>query len=251
MGVLEDYESKLEILTAIEKHKIKIPHHIPVDVYIQEADSLYHWCRVDKEPLTGAGLSWELVEDLPVRIGALVEAEARWNVERNTRKESEKKWTEQSPIAYDLRDRILTDFRLAFRKSPDLLAGVRRIAKGHTHANMIQGLNDLSVLGGGNRELLTAIRFDMSLLDRAAQASGDLASLLGETTRCREEYDGSKRIRDQAYTHLKEGVDEICVHGKHVFRRDKERFHGYRSNYVRRTRKKSAPKPDAPEAEKS
>ena len=250
MGVRKDYQEKQDVIKAIENDQIKTPHHIPVAVYIQEADLLYHWCQADKEALTNVGLSWELVQDLPVRIGALVEAEAQWHVERNTTKEAEKKWTSQSPIAYGLRNRLLKDFRFAFRMRDDLLAAVRHIAKGHTHADMIQDLNDLSVLGKANRELLAAIRFDMSLLDEAAQTAAELASLLAETNSCKLEYDKAKKIRDQAYTHLKEAVDEICVHGKYVFRNNKERYIGYRSHYIRQKRSNRASKSDAPGAEK-
>ena len=39
---------------------------------------------------------------------------------------------------------------------------------------MIQDLNDLSYLGRTNRPLLEAIRFDMSLLEKAAQTSTDM-----------------------------------------------------------------------------
>jgi hypothetical protein len=137
-----------------------------------------------------------------------------------------------------------------FRLPDDLLAAVRYIAKGHTHADMIQDLNNLSVLGEANQELLTAIRFDMSLLDKAAQTAHELASLLAETNSCRLEYDKAKKIRDQAYTHLKEAVDEICGHGKYVFRDNKERYIGYRSHYIRQKRSKRASKSDAPEAKK-
>ncbi|MCX6580051.1 MAG: hypothetical protein NT166_07690 [Candidatus Aminicenantes bacterium] len=42
-----------------------------------------------------------------------------------------------------------------------------------------------------------------------------------------------KRIRDQAYTYLKEAVDEIRRTGQYVFRRNKERYIGYISMHLR------------------
>ena len=47
---------------------------MPVDVYLQEAENLYHWCQDDEAQLTGAGLAWNLVQEIPVRAGALREA---------------------------------------------------------------------------------------------------------------------------------------------------------------------------------
>ena len=47
-----------------------------VSHYIQEAENLHAWCRQDKEALSAAGLDWIQVDDLPVRAGALREAES-------------------------------------------------------------------------------------------------------------------------------------------------------------------------------
>ncbi|MGD2086544.1 MAG: hypothetical protein PVH61_10205 [Candidatus Aminicenantes bacterium] len=52
------------------------------------------------------------------------------------------------------------------------------------------------------------------------------------------EYSKAKKIRDQAYTHLKEAVDEIRLFGQYVFRQNKDRFIGYRSNYIRQLKSK-------------
>jgi hypothetical protein len=238
MGTREDYEMKLDMIKAIPDGKIKTPHHIPVSVYIQEANTLYHWCRADKEALTAVGLSGELIEDLPVRMGALIHAESSWYVQRNTWEEAAEKWAKESPLAYDLRDRLLQAFSFAFRKHPDLLKTVKAIAKGKRHAGMIQGLNDLAVLGKNNPGLLAAIHFDVSLLDKAAQTADEMAPLLSAVTSNRTEYSEAKKIRDQAYTHLKEAVDEIREYGKYVFRKNKERFTGYASNHIRTQNKK-------------
>jgi hypothetical protein len=238
MGDREDYEKKLKVITAIADNQIKTPHHIPVSVYIQEANTLYHWCRADKEALTAVGLSGELIEDLPVRMGALIHAESSWYVQRNTWEAAAREWAKQSPPAYDLRDRLLKAFRFAFRRHPDLLKTVKFIAKGKTHASMIQGLNDLAVLGKNNPGLLEAIHFDGSLLDKAAQTADEMAPLLAAVNSNKARYSEAKKIRDQAYTHLKEAVDEIREYGKYVFRKNKERFTGYASNHIRTQNKK-------------
>ena len=73
MGNREYYEKKLEVISTIEDSRIKKPHHIPVSVYIKEADTLYHRALQDKEELVAAGVARELIEDLPQRRGALIE----------------------------------------------------------------------------------------------------------------------------------------------------------------------------------
>lgn len=124
------------------------------------------------------GLAWELVEDLPVRLEALAEAEALWYTQWLGRKEISSEWDSLSSIAYELRNRLLADFRFAFRDHPGLLKMLKSNPDRKNHPTMIQDLNDLSVLGRANRQLLEAIRFDMSLLETAAQTSMDMTFLL-------------------------------------------------------------------------
>ena len=52
-------------------------------VYIEEADTLCHRALQDKNELVAAGVSRELIEDLPQRLGALIEAEKKWQKELN------------------------------------------------------------------------------------------------------------------------------------------------------------------------
>jgi hypothetical protein len=234
MGNLEDYEKKLDVINRMADSRIKIPHHIPVSVFIQEANDLYQWALEDKVVLVDSGLSWDLVEDLPSRCGALIEAEARWQTQHNTTKPLSLEWNQRSPLAYDLRDRLLRNFRFAFREHPSLMATVREISKGRTHPDMIQDLNDLGNLGKAYPQLLETIRFDMSLLDKALQTSKEMAELLAGATKERMEPETMKKIRDKFYTHLKEAVDKIRSHGQFVFRGNKDRFICYRSSYMRK-----------------
>jgi hypothetical protein len=217
-----------------------------VNVYIQEAKNLYQWCLDDKETLTAVGLNWEFVTDLPARAGALAEAESRWNKQRFAGKKWAKKWQKESPIAYELRSEILECFRFAFRKDDELLRKVAHFAEGEGHANMIQCLNDLAGLGRNNQMLLKKINFDMTLLDRAADTSKRMASLLAEATNEREEHSDGKKIRDRAYTHLKESIDEIYEHGQFALRQDDDRRRGYRSNYMYERRKRYEGKAPSP-----
>ena len=244
MSTKEDYEAKFGIITAIPDDQIRTPDNIPVDVYVQEAENLYHWCQDDREVLTAKGLNWALVDDLPIRCGALREAESLWNKERFTREEAEKQWKEKSPLAYELRNTLLHHFRFAYRNDEVLLGRVKAIAEGNTNADMIQDLNDLSVLGQANLEPLVAINFDMSFLDQAAPTADEMATILAAATGDRIDTSESKKIRDQAYTHLKEVVDEVYNYGKYVFWQDDERLKGYRSHYLRRIRTRSASTPE-------
>ncbi len=238
MSNLENYTQKLEEIQAIPDGEIKSPTNIPVDVFLQEAENLYHWCREDKDDLTARGLDWELVNDVPIRCGALREAQSRWITTRFSHEEAEKLWVEESPLAYDMRNELLHTYRFAYRKQGDLLGRVNTIADGYGHADMIQDLNDLSVLGRDNPEPLQSINYDMTLLDKAADLADKMSDLLGATTSERADCSEAIRIRDRAFSLLKFAVDEVREHGQFVFWRNDDRFRGYTSGYLKKKRYK-------------
>jgi hypothetical protein len=75
-----------------------------------------------------------------------------------------------------MRDQLIHSFRYAFRKVDGLLARLDEIAQGDTNSDMVQDLNDLSVLGKANLDLLTTVNFDPAKLDAAA----DMADRMGD-----------------------------------------------------------------------
>ncbi|MCF7797171.1 MAG: hypothetical protein K9N11_07725 [Lentisphaeria bacterium] len=181
MSNAEDYAAKLAEIEAIPLDQVKTPN-MPVDAFLQEVENTVKWVIPDQDKLTAAGLDWTLVEDLPLRAGALREAESLWNTVRFSQEEAQKQWKEQSPAGYDLRDTLLHTFRFAFRNDESLLTQVSRIAEGGGHADMLQDLNDLAILGNANTDLLTAIGFDVTQLATAATLSDELAELLSQAT---------------------------------------------------------------------
>jgi len=225
-----DYLEILDEIQAIIPENTIIPT-MPVDVFVQEAEDLYHWCQDDQAALTRAGLDWTNVEQLPVRAGACRESQSRWNKERNTRQQDEQAWKEQSPLAFELRDRMLHSLRYAFRNDEVLLGRVEDIAQGDSNADMVQDLNDLSVLGKGNFGLVEAIGLDNTILDEAALMSDQMGDLLGATNGERKKDSEAMIIRDKAFTYLKASMDEIRNCGKYVFWKNPDRLKGYISNY--------------------
>ncbi len=230
MSTTTDYNELRPVFTAMKPADVLIPN-IPIDVFVQEAENLFHWCLDDKEALIRVGLDWNLVISLPVRAGACREAQSLWIKERNTSQQAEQDWKNQAPAAFDLRDQLLHDFRFAFRKSDGLLSRVEEIALGDTNSDMVQDLNDLATLGKANTMLLTPINFELVKLDTAADLSDRMGDLLGATNGERKEVSEAMQIRDKAYTYLKQAVDEIRECGKFAFWRTPERLKGYFSEH--------------------
>ncbi|MEC8812665.1 MAG: hypothetical protein VXY23_15230 [Pseudomonadota bacterium] len=234
-----DYAAKLALIEAIDPATLKKPN-IPVKAYLQEAENLYHWAQEDKTTLQSAGLPWAWVQDLPQRIGALREAESLWFKERFGREEAQQQWDQEAPAAYALRDQMLRAMRYAYRRDDALLKRVSDIAEGTGHVDMIQDLNDVAILGRANAEPLLAVGVDAEALDLAASTAADMADLLAMVNGERAHGSSARVIRDQAYTHLKEAVDEIRACGEYVFWDNPARLDGYHSQYRRARRSGTA-----------
>jgi hypothetical protein len=250
MSSTTDYNELLSVFTDMTPTDALTPN-IPIDVFVQEAENLYHWCLDDQNELTQVGLDWNLVTTLPLRAGACREAQSLWVKEHNTRQQSEQAWKNEAPVAFDLRDRLLHDFRFAFRKSDSLAARVNEIALGDTNSDMVQDLNDLATLGRANSDLLAKVGFDFSQIDQAANLSDRMGDLLGATNGERKEDSESMLIRDKAYTYLKQAVDEIRDHGKFAFWRKPERLKGYFSEHWQKANAAKASADNAKEQPKA
>lgn len=239
MANIDDYNAKLDVILSIPDEDVQIPA-IPVDVALQEAENLHHWSLDDAAALAVVGITANKIKDLPVRAGACREAQSIWNKDYRSQQEAQKQWAEQAPEAYAFRNDLLASLRFAYRKDDGLLSRVNAITEGSGHADMIQDLNDIAVLGRENPDPLTAIGFDLTQLDLAATRADELADLLAEANGDKADPNESKLIRDKAYTHLKELVDEIREAGKYVFRNDKNRLKGYSSDYWRKLHRKQS-----------
>ena len=223
-------EQIISKIKEIKDEEIEMPK-IPMDVYIQEAETLYHWSLGDKDKLVSKGLPEDVIEDLPVRTSLLREAESKWQMERYGQEDLQKQWNEESSIAYKLKDELMHDFKFAFRKDNELLKKLGAIKTGSGHTDMFQDLSDLSVLGREYIEKLKPIGFDLTLLDKANELAKNLPALFGKIKSKKGK--DTKKFRDQCYVFLKKAVDEIREHGQYVFWKDDERKKGYYSQHMK------------------
>lgn len=233
MSTTPEYDELLPLILAIQPAAVQVPN-MPVAVFIQEAEYLFHWCKDDQQALIRVGLDWELVNTLPTRSRACSQAQSLWVMDSNSRPKAMQDWKEQSPAAFALRDQMVYSFRFAFRRHENLLTNVNEIAGGITNSNLVQDLNDLSVLGKANLDLLTAIGFETELLDTAALLAENMSNLLAAKNNEHKNGRESVIIRNKAYTFLKQAVDEIRACGKFAFRHNPERQIGYASDHWRK-----------------
>lgn len=245
MANIDDYNAKIADILAIPDKDAGEPT-MPVDVYLQEAENLSKWSLMDAALLATVGITAEMIGELSLRAGALREAQSVWFKDRNSQLEAQRLWTEQSPVAFDLRDELVHAFRYAYRNDTALSARVSEIAEGGSNSDMIQDLNDLAVLGKNNPAPLQAIGFVMDKLDVAAETSNRMAELLAAANGDKSLQNETKMIRDKAFTFLKKQVDEIRAAGKYVFWKNEKRLQGYGSEYLRQKNRNAGADADTP-----
>lgn len=241
-----DYNELLLQIKAFKSGNAGSPT-VPVNVFVQEADDLYLWCQDDREQLIQAGLDWNQVSLIPLCAKICREFQSQWLKTYKSTDKIKKEWETKSPEAMNLRSELQHDFAFAFRNDEQLLSQIREIAQKQSRASLVQSLNDLEVIGRGQKPLLDAIGFDSSKLDRSAGLAPEMAKLIAQMESSKKQNDESKLVRDQAYAYLKQLVDIVRVCGKYKFRENPERLAGYLSDYWK-SRNITRVKKSSPEA---
>jgi len=237
MSQIDDYNNELPRMQALAAKDVQVPT-IPIDVAAQEAEDLYIIATKYREQLTAIGITDEKITRLHTEVGALREAQSRWKATYNTQQGDIKSWDEQSPEGYALQRELNQSFRYAYRKDKRIMGRVREIADGSGDDDMIQDLNDYAVLGKENPTQLTAINFDATKLDRSAELSDTLGTLLAQANGDKKAEHELKDLRDRAYTLLKEDVTELRDAGKYAFADQPDIAKLFTSEYSRRHRTK-------------
>ena len=230
MNYTSDFESWKAPIGAVPTKEVKLPNQ-PIDECTAQAETLATEAGKDKVLLGQAGLNVVLIDDLMPLSGALRYCQAQWMSEYRARQDAQKEWLEQSPLAYELRDEILHHYSFAYRQYPGIRKKVTRIRDGAGHADMIQDLVELAVLGLKNPEPLSAIGFDPSLTQKADSCSRNMAILLATANGSKDDSSEIKLLRDKAYTLLAERMTTIREYGRYVFWRNEERKEKYLNNY--------------------
>jgi hypothetical protein len=236
--------SKLNELDSLTEMEIMKPT-IPVQAALQESEELLKWCLPDKEILVRSGLDWKLVDDLPVRTSALRVIQSKWTAAYKNYQDCQEVWRIAAPAASNLRDELVHHFLHAFTNNKSLTEIVRRIADGKSNSEMIQNLLNLYELGTQNPKELEAIGFDFKTLEDAREKSFVLGGILADVKKALHDTNPVLELRNKAYSHLKEAVDEIRRKGQYAFWRDDDKLLGYGSPYLRKMNSRKKDKEDA------
>ncbi len=226
MSYQNDFEAWKDQIESLSPENVKLPSQ-PIDDFVASTETLAVKADEDRDALAAAGMDVNLIDELPPLSGALRYCQALWMSEYRAREEAQKEWLEQSPQAYELRDELLHHFVFAYRHQDDLLKKVKRIREGRTHADMVQDLVDIAVLGEKYPEPLTAINLDLNLLTQSRTVSHAMSELLAASNGAAGDSSVNKQLRDKAFTLLAEKARIVRDYGQYVFWKDEDRKKRY------------------------
>jgi len=226
MSYQEDFDAWKGQIESLPSDQVKLPNQ-PIDDFVASTETLAVEANEDREALAAAGMDVTLIDELPTLSGALRHCEAVWKSEYRAQQEAQEAWHAQSPGAYEFRDNLLHHFSFAYRRDDNVLKKVRRIREGRTHADMVQDLVELAVLGEKYPEPLSQINFDMPLLELSRTLSHSMAELLAASNGAAGDSSVNKQLRDKAFTLLFEKDSIIREYGRYVFWKDEDRRSRY------------------------
>lgn len=203
---------------------------MPIGIYIQEAENLYHWCKDDKEKLNRLGISDEFIQLLEPFTKELRDREAEFHVLKNSKNRIQEELTTLVNEARELRSGILHTLRYCLREDKQELKNLRRFNKSRSYPSLAQDLSDLVVFVQKGIEQNEITKDVYSKLERASFLASHLGHVFA-SKKANQKNHTVKDKRNQAYSNLKEVVDEIRSAGKFLFDKDHERFRGYCSEY--------------------
>ena len=236
-----------------------LPLNMPVRVQVAEAEALLLWMQQDKSQLVQRGFEWQQVAELSQAAMALKEAQSNWDNVRYMSADAQKAWQELLKKAIHMRSELLHFMRFAYAQNTDLVERIVRIGEGVSSDDVIQDLNDISLLGRNNLAPLAALGITAEQLLDAANLSDALSKHKAAAQVQRKLQNQKKLLRDQAYTYVTGLIKTIRQYGQLVFWRTPDRLKGYSSDFLRAKNRrknttdaeKEAPKSDTPEAPKS
>lgn len=237
MSDQDDLQNIIEEIKAYPQNQLK-KCEMPIGIYIHEIDGLNTRASIDLPQLITAGMSPELIDKMLDRTNALRTAQCNWEEQSTQRQQAIKIWKAESPAIYAFRADLIENMTFAYRNKADLLLKLKAIKKGNSHADAVQDLSNLAILGKANSAPLQAIHFDLSLCDKASEEASRMANLLGQVNGQMYVTDELKVFRDKAFSLLKDVVDEVRSYGRFIFRKNPDLRKSYTSKYIRERNQK-------------
>lgn len=228
----QDYQALLPILHSIPAATVERAR-IPSGQLVLEAMNLQRLANTDRTVLEPLLRDWSLVESLDQRCGALMHAQALWDVSRCEYDRTLSEWQQLQDDARDTARELKRAFGYAYRNDRKVVAKISALSRGYSNNDLIQRLKAYATIGAAHPQPLTAIGFDPQRLERAGALAHRMTDVHGQV-KAGSARSHATEMRDRAHTYLASAMREVRSAGKYAFAGHPDRAREYASEYMRR-----------------
>jgi hypothetical protein len=239
-----DFEALEPLLRAMPAQEVA-PPPIPVEVALKEGAALLAWVEQHPEPrarLEAVGVEPSQWADLQRSLGALQRAQALWDQARMTRRSEEQRRAEQE--GYDARAHLSAAIRFHLRRDAQAQAFLRDLQEGDGVADLMADLEALAVF---LEQRPDAFARDQTLDPKAeAPRLRELAAKILQGTAAISTTEASLGLldmRNRAWSHHAQLLDELRAAARYVFRGDTKALSLFTSSYKRTSRRPASAPP--------
>ncbi|WP_075590404.1 hypothetical protein [Labilibacter marinus] len=231
MSELSIKEQLLQEAFAIPRKEIK-RLGMPYDTFLQESSELIQWAKQDAEQLQQVGFESSKLLQAEILLELAKEEHTRYANKSKYPKQSVSNWEADKKRGVELVKKLMHVFKFAFRHDKEKLGSISYIKQPYAKFEIRSHLDFLTLIGRKSIPLLSAVNFDIALLDEAKQLAEEIteshARMNSDTL-----VNFDKLKRDQLIYLLKNKLKELRACGKYVFKSKPNRLKGYQSNYVK------------------
>ncbi len=220
MGRLEDLEAvRGDIQNVKDSDIIKLS--LPILWFLQQVQILLLRLFRNREKLESEKMDFRVLDYLMIMREACFELYSQTSMVSFPKDSHQRRWQALKEEGEMLLFDLMMAMEYAFHGYPELLSKLSFIREGSSNADFIKDLNDASVLGRENRDLIEAVGYDYQNFVHAGEMSKELGILLAEATIDKSQSPELTLQRNKALTILKNGVDGALRQARFILRSDK------------------------------
>ncbi len=208
--------------------------NIPLEEIVAEGETLIVVSRQDRDKFVGAGMNPEYIDTLQARVCAFDYIASYYNELLDQENKAGNEWLEKSTRAYALKQRLLFVLGVAFWNDPALLKHVKEIEESREIGDIHTDLLAIYLLGNRRSDLRQANNFDFAEMDKAKALQVELSDILARIIIIQDKLMEVRKIRDCAYTYLKQATNEIKEFGQFICNDNPYRKKVYVSDFWQR-----------------
>ncbi|MGL1934202.1 MAG: hypothetical protein OCD01_04250 [Fibrobacterales bacterium] len=228
----EHFNELYEAIQSVEDDETTKPNY-SLKIFSKEAEGLIPTIRFHENALRAKNFDASHTVNIEKLVGAYRHAQTRMAWATDSYNDSIKQWKTLSPLAYELRNDMLNEYRFIAFGDEAMTKLLKDVSKGTSIADLIEDLHILAHPTESVIKSLEDINFNLDQLKYAANLAAELGQVQKEAALHRFAITEERKIRDKVVTLLMVDVAAVQRWAKLVFNKDKKTLEKFTSQHKR------------------